>query len=100
MKNNILLIAVLILLAALFLPFLIKVVGALVGLAFGVVTALGVLMLAGFILIVAFSGAGILSGAVLGLVGVILLALALPFLAPLFIVLLPVILLVRLAIKS
>ena len=89
MKNlQILLIAFLVIAAALFLPFLMKMVGAIVGMTLGIVITLGVLLFVGFVLIVAFSGAGILVGGILGLVGVILLALALPILAPLFIVLL------------
>lgn len=92
MKTNIVVIALLVLLAALAFPFLLHLVGALVGLAFGIAVALGVLLLVGFVLVAVFSGAGILTAGILGLVGVILLALALPVLAPLFLVLLPVIL--------
>ena len=94
MKKNILIIALLIIIAALLLPFIFKAVGALVGLAFGFAVVFGVLFFAGFILLIVFSGAGVLAAGVIGLVGVILLALALPILAPLFIVLLPIIILI------
>lgn len=50
----------------------------------------------GFILTVVFSGVGLLVAGIIGLVGVILLAVALPFLAPLFIVIIPVVLLLKL----
>lgn len=75
---------------------LLGVVGAIAGLAFGIVVALGALLFVGFILTVVFPGTGILVGAILGLVGVILLAVALPVLAPLFLVLLPIVMLIKL----
>ena len=81
-----------------FFPVLLGVVGAIAGLAFGIVVALGALLFVGFILTVVFSGTGILVGAILGLVGIILLAVALPVLAPLFLVLLPIVILVKLVI--
>jgi hypothetical protein len=100
MKNSqILLIALLVFFAALLLPFLLHVVGAIVGITFGIVITLGIVLFIGFILVIAFSGAGILVGGILGVVGVVLLALALPILAPLFIVLLPLILLVWLVLN-
>lgn len=96
---SIIVIVLFLLLAALIFPFLLHMIGAAVGLAFGAVITIGVLLLVGFVLVAALSGAGILCGGILGLVGLILLALALPVLAPLFIVLLPLILLVWLVLK-
>jgi hypothetical protein len=99
MKTSIVGIALLFLLAALIFPFLLHVAGAIAGLAFGIAVTLGVLVFAGFVIVAVLSGAGILVGGILGIVGVALLFLGLPIFAPLFIVLLPVILLVWLVFK-
>jgi len=58
--------------------------------------ALGVVLLVGFILVLVFSGVGLLVPGILGLVGIILLAVALPILAPLFFVILLVVILIKL----
>ncbi len=96
MKKDILTIAVLVILAALLLPVILKVVGAVVGLAFGAVVAIGALLFAGFIVVLVFSGVGLLIPVILGVVGVVLLAVALPVLAPLFFVVLLIVILVKL----
>jgi hypothetical protein len=96
MKGQVILIAILVVLAALCMPMLLGIFGAVAGIVFGILVALGALFLVGFILTLVFSGVGILAGGVLGLVGVILLAVAFPILAPLFLVLLPIIILIKL----
>jgi hypothetical protein len=96
MKGQVILIAILVVLAALCMPMLLGIFGAVAGIVFGVLVALGALFLVGFILTLVFSGVGILAGGVLGLVGVILLAVAFPILAPVFLVLLPIIILIKL----
>jgi hypothetical protein len=63
----------------------------------GIVGAIGGILLAIFIIAVVFLGVGILISAILGLVGVILLAIALPFLAPFLIVIIPIVLLIKIA---
>lgn len=78
---------------SLFFPGLI---GAFGGITVGILSTIGALLLVGFILTVVFSGVGLLVAGTIGLVGVILLAIALPFLAPLFIVIIPVVLLLKL----
>jgi hypothetical protein len=95
-KNDILTIAILVVLAAVLLPIMLKAIGAVVGLAFGFLIAVGVILLVGFILVLVFSGVGLLVPGILGLVGIILLAVALPILAPLFFVVLLVVILVKL----
>jgi hypothetical protein len=96
MKTQVILIAILVLLTALMMPFLLGIVGAIAGLAFAFMIAIGALLLVGFIVAVVLSGPALIVGAILGIVGVVLLALALPLLAPLFLVLLPIILLIKL----
>ena len=96
MKKDALILVVLVILAALCLPFIMKVIGTIVGIGFGLIVGVGALLFVVCILALVFSGVGLLVGGVLGLVGVILLALAFPILAPLFIVLLPIIIIIKL----
>ena len=72
-------------------------IGTFSGITVGILATIGALLLVGFIHIIVFSGVGLLIAGIIGLVGVILLAAALPFLAPLFIVIVPVVLLIKLA---
>ena len=76
------------------------IMGSVGGISVGLLASLGALLLAGFILLLIFSGVGLLVVGILGLVGVAVLALALPFLAPLLIVIIPVALLIKLATKK
>jgi hypothetical protein len=96
MKNPILMLCVFIVLAALFLPVILHLVGAIGGIVLGILAALGAALFVVFILVLVLSGAGLLVAGVLGLVAVILLAIALPVLAPLLIVLIPVAILIKL----
>jgi hypothetical protein len=97
MVTSILGLCIIILLVALgislFVPGLI---GTFSGIVVSVLAAAGALFLAGFIIVVVFSGVGLLVAGIIGLVGVILLALALPILAPLFIVIVPIVILLKL----
>lgn len=96
MRKNIIILCLLIILVALFFPVIIDLIGALTGILLAFAITVGTLLFTGFILLVVFSGVGLLLAGVVGLVGLTLLAVALPFLAPLFIVLLPVIILLKL----
>ena len=71
--------------------------GVAAGATLGILGGLGGILLAAFIIMVVFFGVGILIAAILGLVGVILLAVALPFLSPFLIVIIPIVILLKLA---
>jgi hypothetical protein len=71
--------------------------GIATGATLGILGGLGGILLAAFIIMVVFFGVGILIAAILGLVGVILLAVALPFLSPFLIVIIPIVILLKLA---
>ena len=96
MKTNIILISILVILAALLYPFILAALGEIAGVFFGGMVALGAILFVGFILTVVFLGTGLPVGAIFGLVGLIMLAVAFPILAPLFIVLLPIVILIKL----
>jgi hypothetical protein len=96
MKKNVLILILLVIIAALFLPKLLGIIGALTGLTIGLFAGIGGLLLTIFVLIAAFSGTGLLVFGILGLVGVILLAIALPLLAPFLFVIIPVIIIIKL----
>ena len=66
------------------------------GITIRVLGSIGAFLLVGFILFVVFSWVGILLAGIIGLVGVILLSVALPFLAPVFIVIIPIVILMKL----
>ncbi len=76
-------------------PVILKAGGAILGAGIGIVAALGAAAFVAFVLLMVFGGAGILVIGAVGLVAIILLAVALPFLAPLFIIALPVFILVK-----
>ena len=61
-----------------------------------VLAVIGSLLLAGFIILIVFTSVGIIGLGVLGLVGVILLTPVIPLLFPLFIVIIPIALLLKL----
>ena len=96
MKSSIFFLCVLVILAALVLPKLLAVVGVIGGLFLGLIVALGIILLVVFILGLTVSGIGLLAAGVLGLIGVVLLAIVLPFLAPLFLVLIPIGIIIKL----
>lgn len=96
MKGSIFFLCVLVILAALVLPKILAVVGVIGGLFLGLIVALGILLLVVFILGLTLSTVGLLTAGVLGLIGVILLAIVLPFLAPLLLVLIPIGIIIKL----
>jgi hypothetical protein len=96
MKISLLTLCVLIVLAALFMPFILKLACVLGGVAIGILAALGAVLFVVFILLLVLSGTGLLAAGVLGLVAVLLLAIVLPVLAPLLIVIIPVAILIKL----
>ncbi|MBN1779611.1 hypothetical protein JW948_00660 [bacterium] len=99
MKNGLLVLCLIIVAAAIGMPLLEGLIGAVVGIAIAPVAAIGGLLLAGFIVLIVFSSLGVVGLAVMGVVGAVLLAVAVPLLFPLFIVIIPVALLLKLASK-
>ena len=96
MKTAILVLCGLLIVAAICLPMILAAVGVIGGILLFLFGGLGLLLFIGFIFAVIAAGARLLVFGIFGLIGVILLAIALPILAPLFIVLIPVIILIKL----
>ena len=96
MRNGLIFLCILILAVAVGMPILHGVFGLLGGLIIAPMAVLGSLLLVCFILFLVFSGIGVIGAAVLGLVGVVLLALVIPLMFPLLIVIIPITLLLKL----
>jgi len=99
MKMSILILCGLLVLAAIFLPMILATVGIIGGVLLFVFAGLGGLLLVGFIIALVVAGARLLFLGVLGLIGVILLAIALPILAPLLLIIIPVAILIKLVFR-
>ena len=96
MRNGLLVLCLIILAVAVGMPLLHELIGAVGGVIIAPLAVAGSLLLAGFIVMLVFTGVGVIGLAVLGLVGVILLTLAIPLFFPLFIVIIPIALLLKL----
>jgi hypothetical protein len=97
MRNGSILFCILLIAFAAGAPLLHGILGLLGGLIIAPIAVVGALLLVGFILLLVFSGVGIIGAGVLGLVGLVLLVALLPLALPLLIIGLPILLLVKLA---
>jgi hypothetical protein len=97
MRNGLILLCLLIIAFAAGAPLLHGILGLLGGLIIAPIAVIGALLLVGFILLLVFSGVGIIGAGVLGLVGLILFVVLIPLLLPVLILALPIVLLVKLA---
>jgi hypothetical protein len=96
MRNGLIILCLIILAVAVGVPLLHELIGVVGGLVIAPLAVAGSLLLAGFIILLVFTGVGIIGLGVLGLMGVILLAPVIPLLFPLLIVIIPVALLLKL----